>query len=159
LNAKSRLSDEELSTLVPIGIADIIKDRVSTGTITIKTNRKELNARQIYSIYKQRQAIEPFFKTYDNTLGYDSSYMRSDYSFEAWLFINHLCMMMSMDAIEEISNIEESKNISLNDLITTLRKIKATKIEDKWYLSKFTSRVKRLCEKLDIRFKSQEIKD
>ncbi len=159
LNAKSRLSDEELSNLVPIRIADIIKDRVSTGTITIKTNRKELNARQVYAIYKQRQAIEQFFKTYDNTLGYDSSYMRSDYSFEAWLFINHLCMMMSMDAIEEISNIDESKNISLDDLITTLRKIKATKIGDKWYLSKFTSRVTRLCEKLDIRFESQEITD
>ncbi len=159
LHAKNRLSDEELSTLVPIEIADIIKDKVSTGTITIKTNRKELNARQIYAIYKQRQAIEQFFKTYDNTLGYDSSYMRNDYSFEAWLFINHLCMMMSMNAIEEISNIGEDKNISLDDLIITLRKIKATKIEDKWYLSRFTSHVTGLCEKLDIRFKSQEIQN
>ena len=157
LNAKSRLSDEELALLIPIEIADVIKDKVSTGTITIKTNRKEMNARQIYAIYKQRQAIEQFFKTYDNTLGYDSSYMRNDYSLEAWLFINHLCMMMSMDAIEEISNIGEDKNISLDDLITTLRKIKATKIEDKWYLSRFTSHVTRLCEKLDIRFESQEI--
>ena len=84
--------------------------------------------------------------------------MRNDYSLEAWLFINHICMMMSMDAIEEISNIGEDKNISLDDLITTLRKIKAIKIEDKWYLSKFTSHVKNLCEKLDISFESQEIK-
>jgi hypothetical protein len=159
LDAKSRLNDEELSTLVPIKIADIIKDRVSTGTITIKTNRKELNARQIYSIYKQRQAIEQFFKTYDNTLGYDSSYMRSDYSFEAWLFINHLCMMMSMDAMREISNIDVSKNISLDDLIKTLRKIKVIKIDDKWYLSKFSNYVTNLCEKLDISFESQEITD
>ena len=158
LNAKSRLSDEELALLIPIEIADVIKDKVSTAAITIKTNRKEMNARQIYAIYKQRQAIEQFFKTYDNTLGYDSSYMRNDYSLKAWLFINHICMMMSMDAIEEISNIGEDKNISLDDLITTLRKIKAIKIEDKWYLSKFTSHVKNLCEKLDISFESQEIK-
>jgi hypothetical protein len=158
LKAKSRLSDEELSALVPLDISEIIRDKVSTGTITIKTNRKELNAKQVYVIYKQRQAIEQFFKTYDNTLGYDSSYMRNDYSLEAWLFINHLCMMMSMDAIEEISNINEANNISLADLITTLRKIKATKIEDKWYLSKFTRHVTILCEKLDIKFKSQEIK-
>ena len=85
--------------------------------------------------------------------------MRSDYSFEAWLFINHICMMMSMNSIEEISNIGEDKNISLDDLIIALRKIKATKIGDKWYLSKFTSHVTTLCEKLDIRFESQEIKD
>lgn len=159
LHAKSRVSDEELSSLVPVEIADAIKEKVSAGTITIKTNRKEMNARQVYAIYKQRQAIEQFFKTYDNTLGYDSSYMSNDYSFEAWLFINHLCMMMGMNAIEEISNMGESKNISLDDLTTTLRKIKANKIEDKWYVSKFTSHVTNLCEKLDIRFKSLEIKD
>jgi len=157
LYAKSRLSDEELASLVPIDISDVLKERVSTGTITIKTNRKELNSRQIYAIYKQRQAIEQFFKTYDNTLGYDSSYMRNDYSLEAWLFINHICMMIGMNAIEEISNIGEDKNISLDDLIITLRKIKATKIGDKWYLSRFTNHVKNLCEKLDIRFESQEI--
>ncbi|MDD4083788.1 MAG: hypothetical protein WC162_07600 [Sphaerochaetaceae bacterium] len=62
-----------------------------------------------------------------------------------------------MNAIEEISNIGEDKNISLDDLITTLRKIKAIKIENKWYLSKFTSHVTDLCEKLDIKFKSQKI--
>ncbi len=83
LNAKSRLSDKELSSLVPLDMADSIKDKVAAGTITIKTNRKEMNARQVYVVYKQRQAIEQFFKTYDNTLGYDSSYMRNDYSFEA----------------------------------------------------------------------------
>jgi hypothetical protein len=83
--------------------------------------------------------------------------MRNDNSLEAWLFINHICMMMSMNAIEEISNIGEDKNISLDDLIITLRKIKATKIEDKWYLSRFTNKVKQLCEKLDIKFLSQEI--
>jgi transposase len=153
----SGLSEKASSSLVHIEIADAIKEKVSAGTITIKTNRKEMNARQVYAMYKQRQAIEQFFKTYDNTLGYDSSYMRNDYSFEAWLFINHVCMMMSMNAIEEISNIGESKNISLDDLITTLRKIKATKIDDKWYLSKFTSHVSALCEKLDIGFKNQEI--
>ena len=158
INTKSRLSDEELAKLIPVGISDIIKEKVSTGTITIKTNRKELNSRQIYAIYKQRQAIEQFFKTYDNTLGYDCSYMRNDYSLEAWLFINHVCMMMGMNAIEEISNIGEDKNISLDDLIITLRKIKATKIEDKWYLSTFTNHVKLLCEKLKIGFESKEIK-
>lgn len=158
LYAKSRLNDEELSTLVPIDISEKIKEKVSTGTISIKTNRTELNSRQIYSIYKQRQAIEQFFKTYDNTLGYDSSYMRNDNSLEAWLFINHICMMMGMNAIEEISNIGESKNISLEDLIITLRKIKATKVEDKWYMSSYTNRVKNLCEKLNLRFENQEIK-
>jgi hypothetical protein len=67
-------------------------------------------------------------------------------------------MMMSMNSIEH-SNIGEDKNISLDNLIIALKKIKATKIGNNWYLSKFTSHVTTLCEKLDIRFESQEIKD
>jgi hypothetical protein len=64
-------------------------------------------------------------------------------------------MMMGMNDIEENSNICEDKNISLDDLIITLRKIKTTKIGDRWYLStRFNNHVKNLCEKLDIRFES-----
>jgi len=60
------------------------------GTLSIKTNRKELNARQVYAIYKQRQAIEQYFKTYWDTMSYDDSCLGSNEPFEGWLFLNHL---------------------------------------------------------------------
>ncbi|MEA4865145.1 MAG: transposase [Sphaerochaeta sp.] len=60
------------------------------GTLSIKTNRKELNAHQVYAIYKQRQAIEQYFKTYWDTMSYDDSCLGSNEPFEGWLFLNHL---------------------------------------------------------------------
>ena len=51
---------------------------------------------------KQRQTIEQGFKTYDDALLGDSSYMHSDASFEAWLFLSQLSMMMGYDAMNEI---------------------------------------------------------
>lgn len=58
------------------------------GTITIETTRTELNGEQVYALYKQRQQIEQCFKAYDDSLGFDSSYMHGDVSMEAWLFLN-----------------------------------------------------------------------
>ncbi len=68
LKGKGRLTDEELEALVPITIQEAYADKEEMGTITLKTNRLDLNAFQVYSIYKQRQAIEQFFKTYGDTI-------------------------------------------------------------------------------------------
>ena len=149
-NGKGRLSDEELEKLVPISISEIINENSEMGTITIKTNRKELNAFQVYSIYKQRQHIEQAFKTNDCTLEQDASYMRNNYSQEAWLFLNHIGLKMSIDAIEEISNIGCSKNISFKDLIQTLNKIKANCINGYWSVVPVKKTVSKLCRDMDI---------
>ncbi|MCD4786307.1 MAG: transposase [Candidatus Eremiobacteraeota bacterium] len=149
--SKGRLSDEQLATLVPQEVSEVVADSLEMGTISVKTNRTDLNAQQVYSIYKQRQAIEQYFKTYDCTLGYDASYMRDTYSFEAWLFLNHLCSMMGFDALEAIATAGEEKNISLDDLLQTLRKVKANKIGDAWYPAKITRKTQALCEKMGFK--------
>lgn len=104
---------------------EIFENKAEIGSITIKTNRKELNSCQIYNIYKQRQKIEQFFKTYSSTLDYDASYMTDNYSEEAWFFLNHLSAIMSVRVLEELDDIGESKNISYRDLTETLIKMKA----------------------------------
>ncbi len=126
---KGRLTDEELESLEPITIQEAYADKEEMGTITLKTNRTDLNAFQVYSIYKQRQAIEQFFKTYGDTMSYEASYMRNNYTEEAWLFLNHLSTIIGVNAIEEIASIGESKNISYKDLAQTLIKIKAGKMD------------------------------
>lgn len=147
---KGKLTHEELNSLKPITHQDMLNDKAEIGTITIKTNRKDLNATQVYSIYKQRQTIEQFFKTYSSTMDFESSYMRDNYSEEAWLFLNHLSSIMSIRAIENIANINEAKNISYTDLVQTLSKIKVQIVaDDDWRVAPIKKSVMKICEKLD----------
>ena len=141
---------EELESLEPITIQEAYADKEEMGTITLKTNRTDLNAFQVYSIYKQRQAIEQFFKTYGDTMSYEASYMRNNYTEEAWLFLNHLSTIIGVNAIEEIASIGESKNISYKDLAQTLIKIKAGKMDGKWVVYPIKKSVQRLCEKMQF---------
>ena len=147
---KGRLTDEELKALEPITIKEAYADKEEMGTITLKTNRTDLNAFQVYSIYKQREAIEQFFKTYGDTMSYEASYMRNNYTEEAWLFLNHLSSIIGVNAIEEIASIGESKNISYKDLAQTLVKIKAGKIDGKWIVYPIKKSVEKLCEKMQF---------
>lgn len=145
---KGRLTDEELSALEPITIREAYEGKEEMGTITLKTNRTDLNAFQVYSIYKQRQSIEQFFKTYGDTMSYEASYMRNNYTEEAWLFLNHLSTIIGVNVIEEIASIGEVKNISYKDLTQTLIKIKAGKIDGKWVVYPIKKSVQKLCEKM-----------
>lgn len=149
-NGKGRLSDGELERLKPVNIQELIRDTPEMGMITIKTDRKDLNSYQVYSIYKQRQAIEQAFKTNDSTMDQDVSYMRNNYSEEAWLFLNHLGLMMSISTIEEIAAIGKSKDISYKDLVQTLRKIKINRINGNWYVVPVKAAVKKLCKNMGI---------
>ena len=149
-HGKGRLTDEELKALEPISIKESYEGKEEMGTITLKTNRTDLNAFQVYSIYKQRQAIEQFFKTYGDTMSYESSYMRNNYTEEAWLFLNHLSSIIGVNAIEEIASIGESKNISYKDLAQTLIKIKAGTVDGKWVVYPIKKSVQKLCEKMQF---------
>ena len=129
---KGRLTDEELSLLIPKDMHDVLRTHPDMGTITIETTRTDLNARQVYCMYKQRQQIEQCFKSYDDSLGFDSSYMHDDISMEAWLFLNHLSLMMEYDALSEIYLSARDRDVSFEDLREALQKVKAVKINGKW---------------------------
>lgn len=139
-----------LESLEPLTVKDAYADKEEMGTITLETNQTELNAFQIYSIYKQRQAIEQFFKTYGDTMFYEASYMRNNYTEEAWLFLNHLSSIIGVNAIEEIASIGESKNISYKDLAQTLIKIKTGKSGEKWIVYPVNKSVQKICEKMQL---------
>ena len=130
---KGRLTQEELDQMVPLKIDDMFENKDEIGTITIKTNNKSLNAFQVYSIYKQRQTIEQFFKAYADTMEFEASYMKDNYCEEAWLFLNHLSSILSIRILETISAIGEEKNISYKDFAQTLVKIKSNIVsETEW---------------------------
>lgn len=64
-------------------LRQILKSTPEIGTVSIRTNRLDLNSHQIYRTYKQRQEIEQFFKTYGASMDFDASYMRDRTSQEA----------------------------------------------------------------------------
>ena len=114
---KGKLTDDELSQLTPKHVDDIFKNRESIGTITLRVKAKNINGEQAYSIWKTRQNIEQFFKTYDGTLDYDDSFMRDDTTEEGWLFLNHISSICAMSCIDEINRLKLSKNISLREFM------------------------------------------
>lgn len=109
---KGRLTDEELEALKPQTLAELHANIPEMGTVTIRTNQADLNSKQVYYMYKQRQAIEQYFKTYGDTMEFEASYMRGRDEEEAWLFLNHLSSVFAIECLEEVARIEESKNIS-----------------------------------------------
>lgn len=81
-------------------------------------------------------------------MSYEASYMRNNYTEEAWLFLNQLFTIIWVNAIEEIASIGESKNISYKDLAQTLIRIKAGKEDGKWVVCPIKKSVQRMCGKM-----------
>ena len=154
---QGRLTDEELEQIEPRNLTEVHDNIPEMGTVTIRTNRTELNSEQVYRIYKQRQNIEQFFRTYGMTLDFDASYMRNQTSQEAWLFLNHLSSMMGMDCITSIAEIGEDKTISLEDLKQSLGKIMVSKLKDQWLVSPIKRSVEKIIEKLNFEVTAKEI--
>lgn len=128
------------------------------GTVTIRTNQADLNSKQVYYMYKQRQGIEQYFKTYGDTMEFEASYMRGRDE-EAWLFLNHLSSVFAIECLEEVARIEESKNISLKDLTQTLNKVTAVKMDNQWKVAPIKRAVEKLCKKLDLNLTDSHVNE
>lgn len=154
---KGRLSEEQLKELQPKNLSDVRNKNAEMGTVSIRTNQTQLNSSQVYGIYKRRQAIEQFFKTYGDTLSFEASYMRTQNTQEAWLFLNHVCAMMTMGCINSIASVDCDKQISLDDVRSSIRKITAFKIDGKWQLAPIKSKVVKLLQKLNVTVTNEEL--
>ena len=147
---KGKLSDKQLADLKPITLSEVLEDKPSIGTITLRVRDGKLNGQQAFCIWKTRQAIEQFFKTYDDTLLLDDSFMQDDVSEEGRLFLNHLSATMGMNAINEIATQDLSKEISLDDLRATLRTVQADCIDGAWMVKPIKSETAKLASKLSL---------
>lgn len=147
---KRRMSDEAFDKLKELNPAQVAAGRKEMGTITLRTNKTDLTAREGYEIYKQRQCIEEFFKVYNCTLGFDASYMQNDTSMEAWLFLNHLGACIAIDALEELAVRGCTSLASWDDLRSYLQRIRAVRSGDKWHVTAVKKSVHKFIEKLDM---------
>ena len=146
-----RLTDDELAALAPVDVAAALGDRSEMGTVTIRTDRTDLSARAVYEVYKQRQAVEQFFKTYGDTLELDATWMRSDEATEGLLFLNHLSATIATSILESIAAAGHSRDVSYKDCVQTLRKVRACRMADgRWRAVPTQRKVGALCRKLGI---------
>lgn len=146
-----RLTDEQLAALAPMDVAAALGDRSEMGTVTIRTDRRDLSARAVYEVYKQRQAVEQFFKTYGDTLELDATWMRTDEATEGLLFLNHLSATIATSILESIAAAGHSRDVSYKDCVQTLRKVRACRMADgSWRAVPVQRKVAALCRKLGI---------
>jgi transposase len=92
----------------------------------------EVPAQKIYEKYKSRMEVETVFDMYKNLLQADRSYMQSDSSFEAWVFINHLASMMYYKIVNIIKSKNKLGTISPKDLLARLARISKLLIGTEW---------------------------
>ena len=120
------------------------------GTLTIRTDRTDLSARAVYEVYKQRQAVEQFFKTYGDTLGIDATWMRGDEATEGLLLPSHLSATIATAIPEAIAAAGHSRDVSYRDCARMLRKVRACRTPDGWQAVPAQRRVSTLRGKLGI---------
>ncbi len=147
---KGKLTDEELAGLRPLDLASELGDRREMGTIAIRTDRAELSSRAVYEIYKRRQAVEQFFKTYADTLEMDATWMRSDEATEGLLFLNHLSATVATRVLGAIAEAGQDRQVSYRDCVQTLRKVRACRTAEGWAAVPVQKRVRSLCDKLGV---------
>lgn len=153
-----RLTDEEWARRQPQSVAQLHQPIPEMGTVTLRTNRMDLTGIQVYHLYKQRQGIEQFFKTYGDSMEWEASYMRDQETQEAWLFLNHLSSLLGVQSICDLAAQEESKNVSFEDLRQMLGKITASHIDGQWQIAPVKKAVQRLMDKLQLSLQLDDLK-
>ncbi len=152
-----RLTDAEFLRLAPEGVTDVYADGNQMGTVTIRTNRRDLNSEQVYVAYKQRQAIEQYFRMYGNSMDFDASYMRNRTDQEAWLFLNHLSAAIGIPVIEELGRLREGKTVSFEDLNAALKRITAARIAGEWQIAPVKKATCNILRKIGFNIQDENI--
>jgi hypothetical protein len=125
------------------------KKQLIFGTIGMMTNLEE-DAKKVYEHFKTRMEVETVFDAYKNLLEADKTYMQCDDSINAWMFINHIAVMMYYKLLGLIKTQDLTSRVSVNDLLLRLSKINKVKINNQWYLSEINSKTIKLLKSLNL---------
>lgn len=121
------------------------------GTIGMITNMVDATPKKIYESFKTRMEVETVFDTYKNLIEADRSYMQSDKAMNAWMFINHIAVMMYYKLLNLIKSKDLISKISPGDILLRLAKIDKIKINNEWYLSEINAKSMKIFNDLGIR--------
>lgn len=145
---KGRMTDNQFDTLRPTTLEEMLEGHERMGTIILETTRESLEAHDVFILYKERQAIEVGFRTLDNELDGDASYMQDEESFDGWLFMNHLSLLMANETIARLQARGVNSTCSFKDVRQDLAKIKANYINGHWVPTVKRKRLENFCKKI-----------
>ncbi len=126
-----------------------LEKQLTFGTLLMVTNTALL-PQEVYEQYKSRMEVESMFDTFKNTLKADASYMQSKESFEAWIFINHISLLMYYRLQALLKNKKLLSQYSPKDLLIRLTRIQKIHIKDLWVTSEINSKTLSLLKKLEL---------
>lgn len=124
--------------------------QLSFGTIGMIANTSKKDPQAIYVDFKTRMEVETVFDAYKNLLEADRSYMQPDASINAWMFINHLSVMLYYKLLNLIKSKDMISQISPRDVLIMLQRINKVRINQEWYLGEINSRSASILAKLGL---------
>jgi len=120
-----------------------------TGIILILSNL-DVEAKEIFYLFKKRENIEKMFDTYKTVLDADKLYLQDDESVFGHIFISFLSLYIHC-AIEKMLKIAKlNHKITPIDLLQKFSKVYNLKIEDKNIITEVPKKVKELDELLQL---------
>lgn len=123
--------------------------QLAFGTLLMVTN-SPLQPNEVYEQYKSRMEVETMFDTFKNTLQADASYMQSKEGFEAWVFINHIALLLYYRLLAHLKKADLLKKYSPKDILIRLTRIQKIHIKNSWVTSEVNAKTLKLLKTLEL---------
>ena len=101
------------------------------GTIALSVNA-DMGAEELFQTYKERELIEDGNKAYKHVLGKFASNKQGDDSYNGWLFLNHVSLMLYYRVLGRIKEKGLSSKYSVEDVIDVAKRITMQNIGGRW---------------------------
>jgi hypothetical protein len=119
------------------------------GTLSILTDTG-LSAKEVYALYKERRDVEYAFDTLQNTLGADSTWMRSRESLQGYLFIQFVALHLYSQILEHLKRKDLLSQYSIRDVLTYLSKVNVVELDGRDQLGEVTKQTKKVIDLLEV---------
>jgi len=119
------------------------------GTLSILTDTG-LSAEETYMLYKERRDVEYAFDTLQNTLGAETTWMRSRESLQGYLFIQFIALHLYSQVLEHLKRKDLLKLYSVKDVLTYLSKVCVVEMDGKDRIGEVTRQTKKVIELLEV---------
>ena len=140
----SYLYNEERSTYVSLSMKG--KDYKETivkafGTMTIRSS-KDFAPEELYAKYKERELCEDGNKAYKHVLDKMTSNKENGLTYQGWLFINHVSLMMYYCVFNEIKR--KGLDYSVEEVIDSLKRVTYQKLGEDVIIREPAKKIKRV---------------
>ena len=109
----------------------IAEDMKYSGTIALSIN-DDMKPEELFGIYKERELIEDGNKAYKHVLGNFASNKQKTDSYNGWLFLNHISLMLYYRVLGRIKEKGLAAKYSVEDVIDVAKRITMQRIDGKW---------------------------